>query len=199
MKKFRENNPLIFYGVIVIIGLSIYSKWYSSQTQKAEAIAKTAELEKQREEERRIKQEYQRKLKEEEYQRKLKEEEYRKNIEEVRKSREEQLAMQNDPNRSTYIERHLALSLARVQGEVPKYMGERPGLLKKGSIYRDDYPYGQLVSIYFDEFYKKFHINFYNQDGNEVHFVLREENFEYYGIKKSIWSFKYKGSIYRIE
>jgi len=185
MKRFREENPLIFYGALFIIGILIYSKLIGNQSQYVEVetapIMETTPLE------------------EPQTETEPSEEELHQNREEVRKNREEELAKQNDPNRRTFVERSMDLAVARTQRKESTYVGERPDLLKKSSIFKDDVPYGQSVSIYFDNFYKKYHINFYNEAMEEVQMVLLEENFEYYGVKKSDWSFKYKGSIYRIE
>ena len=65
-------------------------------------------------------------------------------------------------------------------------------------IYKNDAPHGKNVSIEKDDFYKKYHIKFFNENQTEIHIALTKENFEYYGIKKELWSVKYKGSIYKI-
>ena len=58
------------------------------------------------------------------------------------------------------------------------------------------------MTIQYDDFFKKYHISFLNENGYKIHLVLLEENFEYEDNPENgyeyHWTFMYKKSIYRM-
>lgn len=188
MKKFREENPLLFYGGILIIGILIYGQLAGNQKQfngiESQPLEETyQEVEPEP-------------IEAPQTEKEPTEEELRISQEEVQKNREEALAQQNDPNRNTFLERRM--DLAMVKAKANPY-SNTPNKLRYSYIFRDNAPYGRMVTIEYDDFHKKYHINFINEAGNEVPITLVEDNFNYYGVKETKWSFKYKGAVYKIE
>ena len=171
MKNFRENNPLLFYVGILIIGVLIYSKITADQKQDVEKISQPIFESKSIEEPEKIVKPT-----------------AEKNLEMI----EEKVVVQNNPERDRVF-RLMSESIMRRANLGPR------SSLKKNYIYKDDLPYGRIVTINYDNFFKKYHIIFFNEQGDEVHFQLLESNFDYEDDMKSDWSFKYKGSIYRLE
>ncbi len=174
MKKFKEQNPLLFYGGIFIIAILIYGKIATIQRQ--DVLVKSQKIT------------------------------YNKSIEEPQetieptedenlKFNQKTLDEQNNPERGRAFRR----MTKRLRREIDLMCR---GGLKKDFIYKDNTPYGKVVSINYDDFFKKYHIYFYNEAANQVHFELLEGNFEFDDDFKyqtdSLWLFKYKGSIYRM-
>jgi hypothetical protein len=171
MNKFRENNPLFFYAGILIIGVLIYSKITADQKQVDEKISQRIFESKPIEENQKT---------------------IEPKAEKELKIGEEKVVVQNNP------ERDRVFRLMSERGRRRFDMGPH-SILKKSYIYKDDAPYGRIVTVTYDNFFEKYHIIFFNEQGDEVHFQLLQSNFDYEDDMKSLWSFKYKGSIYRLE
>lgn len=66
-------------------------------------------------------------------------------------------------------------------------------------IYKDNAPFGENVSISYDEFYSKYYVTFNGEDGQRIEIALAENSFYESEFNGDVWRFKYKGTKYRIE
>lgn len=214
MKKFIDEFPQAFFGSIfmsIIICIAIFIKFFGNQnvqvdiesqgvteakqindSQLRDKLLLIAAREKSaKENKRRIEEQ--------------KEVSRKKQEEAVRKNRERQFAIENDPSYNIHFNERFAdfleFRLKTNRGVNPNSSIEKlPAMqINFSVIYKDDEPYGTNVSVVYSKFYESYYVKFLNEDRYEVNIKLKDKNFNFYGIKEVKWSFKYNGSIYKMK
>jgi len=67
--------------------------------------------------------------------------------------------------------------------------------VKFNYVYKNNSPYGKNALVTYDDFYKKYKVTFFKENGSETGCSLTEGNFIY---STDPWKFKYNGNVYRL-